>query len=355
MNTTLRAIALSLLTLAAPGYSQEPEKPTPEKPGGTLPATREITDSQGRLVGDWSCNGNEKDIYTLRKDGTAVHGNDRATWTVVDGTLELKWNNGYRTVFPVTADTTLSGKSYPVNKTNAPDNVTFEKINYFPAIREITDSTGRKMQVTILSKTAESVKIRRTSDGKEFDFALDKLSEEDQQFVASAKAKKPKALMFLQMEYHKDIQTQLADAGYDWEQVTWTLDKTGEYHKLIWDISGIDEAKLAEYDILFYGEGLGRGSEREEHEKWKGLMQTYKGVMVVRVFSNISAKRWLTGRGPEPQQMTKFVETNDNIVFYNNRIKKATGGANQPFEEISFENAHSLALETAIKLQQHRN
>ena len=41
-----------------------------------------------------------------------------------------------------------------------------------PAIREMTDSAGRKMQVTILSKNPESVKIRRTSDGKEFELPL---------------------------------------------------------------------------------------------------------------------------------------------------------------------------------------
>ncbi len=46
----------------------------------------------------------------------------------------------------------------------------------YPAERTITDTQGRSMEGTILSKTDVSIKFRRASDGKEYDISLDKLS-----------------------------------------------------------------------------------------------------------------------------------------------------------------------------------
>ena len=55
----------------------------------------------------------------------------------------------------------------------------------FPADRAITDSQGRKMEVTLQSKTATSIKFVRKADGKEFDLPLEKLSVEDRTFIAT--------------------------------------------------------------------------------------------------------------------------------------------------------------------------
>jgi hypothetical protein len=55
----------------------------------------------------------------------------------------------------------------------------------FPADRSITDSQGRKMEVTLQSKTATSIKFVRKADGKEFDLPLEKLSVEDRTFIAT--------------------------------------------------------------------------------------------------------------------------------------------------------------------------
>jgi hypothetical protein len=55
----------------------------------------------------------------------------------------------------------------------------------FPADRSITDSQGRKMEVTLQSKTATSVKFVRKADGQEFDLPLEKLSVEDRTFIAT--------------------------------------------------------------------------------------------------------------------------------------------------------------------------
>ena len=52
-----------------------------------------------------------------------------------------------------------------------------------PVEHTITDTSGRKMEATILAKTAITVKIRRASDGKEFDLSIQKLSPDDQKFL----------------------------------------------------------------------------------------------------------------------------------------------------------------------------
>lgn len=80
--------------------------------------------------------------------------------------------------------------------------------------RTITDSAGRKLEGTILTKDAGSIQFRRTSDGKEFDLPLAKLSAEDQTFIAgliTPPVKKPKVLLLFKDEI---IQTRLEKAGF---------------------------------------------------------------------------------------------------------------------------------------------
>jgi hypothetical protein len=52
-----------------------------------------------------------------------------------------------------------------------------------PLDREITDTAGRKLNGTITAKSETGLKFRRTSDGKEFDIPLDKLSVIDRMFL----------------------------------------------------------------------------------------------------------------------------------------------------------------------------
>ena len=56
-----------------------------------------------------------------------------------------------------------------------------------PTTRTITDSGGRKIEVTIIEKSATGIKAKRQSDGKEFTVELAKLSPDDQAFVGSLK------------------------------------------------------------------------------------------------------------------------------------------------------------------------
>ena len=54
--------------------------------------------------------------------------------------------------------------------------------DYLPVEHTMTDTTGRKIAATILSKTDTTLKSRRISDGREFDIPINKLSPADQKF-----------------------------------------------------------------------------------------------------------------------------------------------------------------------------
>ena len=56
-----------------------------------------------------------------------------------------------------------------------------------PTTRTITDTSGRKIEVTIIGKSATGIKATRKSDGKEFAVELAKLSADDQAFVGTLK------------------------------------------------------------------------------------------------------------------------------------------------------------------------
>lgn len=62
-----------------------------------------------------------------------------------------------------------------------------------PLDHTITDSAGRSMESTIISATETSIKVRRKSDGKEFDIPVARLSADDRKFVSSLYA--PKAVV----------------------------------------------------------------------------------------------------------------------------------------------------------------
>lgn len=62
-----------------------------------------------------------------------------------------------------------------------------------PIQRTLTDTSDRKLDVTILEKEDAALKVRRTSDGKVFSLALDKLSAEDREFAHSLQATPPAA------------------------------------------------------------------------------------------------------------------------------------------------------------------
>ncbi|NNE93745.1 MAG: hypothetical protein HKN23_19005, partial [Verrucomicrobiales bacterium] len=72
--------------------------------------------------------------------------------------------------------------SVPADEPEPPEPETAAKSgeeNPYPVDRTIRDPGGREIDVIILGRTEETVSFRRKFDDKEFDLALEKLSEED--------------------------------------------------------------------------------------------------------------------------------------------------------------------------------
>jgi hypothetical protein len=90
-----------------------------------------------------------------------------------------------------------------------------------PANRTITDTQGRSMDGTIVSKSDTAIKFRRATDNREFEIQLDTLSETDRTFIAGLIAEEPKGATVLLLidvntrpEY-RDTVTLLRNNGFD--------------------------------------------------------------------------------------------------------------------------------------------
>ena len=185
----LSATLLSLsLGAAATAYGQT--TPATKPPGNLASAA---ANKYHHLIGEWMCNGVPTDVYVILKSNTAYHATDTGTWKVEDGLLTISWENGYRMTIAITqTEPTIIANSYPPGATRSVALKFTKTYTSLPAEREITDTTGRKLAGTILSKTDTNIRFRRAPDGKEFDLSISKLSDEDRKFIASVR--NPQAL-----------------------------------------------------------------------------------------------------------------------------------------------------------------
>lgn len=172
------ALGIALPIAATTGVAQQTPPPS-NTPAATLP------------IGDWCYPGDETNIFRIQKNKTATNFKDKGTWLVAGKLLTISWENGKR----LTIDITQTGDSIDGNwftpKEAEPWKSKFKRATLtLPAERTLTDTQGRAMQVTVLSKSADGIKVRRT-DGKEFEIALDQLSEADRIFVANSQVKRP--------------------------------------------------------------------------------------------------------------------------------------------------------------------
>jgi hypothetical protein len=311
MKNTLSTFALTLtIPLATAIHAQEPSTENKPAPSG--------------YVGDWSCNGIETDIYTLRDDGTAVHGTDRATWTAADDILELRWNNGYRTVFAgQPGQAALYGKSFVPHRPNSPDNMAFSKVPKVPKIalpvdREFTDGQGRKMAVTILRKTGNIIHVRRASDSKEFDLPVEKLSDDDRKFAANVQEKKLKALVLDDMYTISDRQhsywfrQEFATAGIEW--VMLPTYNHPQYSGTHYDTRDLTAAGLRKYDIIIDGSPADKMT-------WRNVLKNYEGVVIVYNPAQISRIEWLEDKPSKILRPDPFVTADKNFIFYNPAVE----------------------------------
>jgi hypothetical protein len=98
-------------------------------------------------------------------------------------TLKLPLKNLICLILSILAITWLPGNAQ--NSVAMPLSPASSVAKNLPISRTVVDSTGRKLEGTIIGKDADSIQFRRSSDGKEFDLPLAKLSAGDQKFVAN--------------------------------------------------------------------------------------------------------------------------------------------------------------------------
>lgn len=120
-----------------------------------------------------------------------------------------------------------------------------------PVLRALTSTAGRKLEGTIIAKSGVDIKFRRTTDGKEFTLPIDKLSADDQIFVAGlevsttpdiakpAAGGNPVKVLYLitpKMVFVGDVRTIEALTKLGCEVTLSTLDGTA---KTEWDVQAV--------------------------------------------------------------------------------------------------------------------
>lgn len=164
-----------------------------------------------------------------------------------------------------------------------------------PVVRTLTDTAGRKIDVTITEKTATAIKAKRVSDGKEFNFELTKLSAADQAFIAglaaaSAPPVKPRTVLL--MDDNADLKPLLEKAGFivtipPTEKLN--EDDAGNpiavSYKYV-TLSKYTDDQLKAFDLIWKGTGIGgsmqdkRTTKFNPSEKHDDLLESHPEILV---------------------------------------------------------------------------
>ena len=270
----------------------------------------------------------------------------------------------------------------PTEKTTAFPTVTL------PAAHTITDTSGRKLEGTILSKTETSIKFRRVSDGKEFDLPLDKLSAEDKAFVAAIPNKPAKKITVLLLDYDADIivsktdttvkfrradgtefespldryadslekiaknatkraEPQLQQAGFDITLVPYETiqEKWGPDFRPA--VKPLTAAETKKYDVLWIN---GWVADKDDLNQIFDLISTHPGIVVFKHQEYVSRRKFLeektnTGSEPPTAAHKPFMKRQDNLILYFPAYEKWRGAMN--------ERESKMGVETKIQYDAH--
>jgi hypothetical protein len=203
-----------------------------------------------------------------------------------------------------------------------------------PVERTITNTEGKSLDGTILSKTESTISYEIKASRKKVDIKLDQLSAEDQAFIATLvdkKNAKPTVLFLLSQDYEEttEVRTWLANNGFD---VKIGLIRAGGYGPTSYRMPGsvtyvtIDPMDtLDQFDVIW----IGRFStdEQEGKEEWSHFAVVNhcvakNKVLVIPTHSKLDKpERFLSFRnyyagnlmlGPEERAYVKAVK---NFIF----------------------------------------
>lgn len=220
-----------------------------------------------------------------------------------------------------------------------------------PTTRTITGTGGRKMEVTILEKSATAIKAKRISDGKEFTFELAKLSADDRAFITGLAAPvappvKQRTALLLGFS---EIQTQLEKAGFvvtkaPTESVN--EDPLGTPSRVsikYTTIAQFTDEQIKSYDLIW---ASSRG-QRKTEERLTTLIPSYKGIIVW-------AEKWdrtreLLIKNQEKKfkpysKATAYMKPDGNVIFYST----TTSQWNTKTDNVEVLEEHPEMMEQAI-------
>jgi hypothetical protein len=222
-----------------------------------------------------------------------------------------------------------------------------ETTGTMPATRTITDTKGRSMDGTIVSKTEDAIKFRRATDNREFDIQLDTLSEADRTFIAGlAAGKEPEALAdpnktsvlfvvdynFMYEESSDTIQW-LRAAGYDvtlgmiFDDYTLTQHrertKTPETEKLVfvnpWSM-------MDQFDIVWFKNfSFSKLHSGHDHISLLTHRSNQGGTIVIHCHPTLANKRYFSldykGERGFYWGEENYVRSTENWIFYADHLE----------------------------------
>lgn len=202
-----------------------------------------------------------------------------------------------------------------------------------PVVRTLTDTTGRKIEATIIEKSDTAIKVK-TASGKEFTLVLTKLSAADQAFIAGLAAPpappvKPRTVLL--MDDNADLKPLLEKAGFivtipPTEKLN--EDDAGNpiavSYKYV-TLSKYTDDQLKAFDLIWKGTGIGGSMQDKTKNRIIDLISTYTGVAVCVKKWAITRQQWIGKEQVKQSEFVKapaFMKPDGNVIFYSTRTTK---------------------------------
>lgn len=223
--------------------------------------------------------------------------------------------------------------------------------NVMPVKRTLTSADGRTIDVTILSKSYTAIKAAR-ADGKEFEIALDKLSDADKAFVAGlvdAPVKKMKALVTGKLER---LTTRMEKAGFEITKLNTTkeLQTISDQNLETFDAIVLVDDRLVPYIDAIQRDRLIKLTNDEKVIAWRHYYKTDKRDLIKKK----TAPCLFKGSG-EMRDQEPFIDVQGNAIFYSwTKSNDKTGGEipdDAIFDQVVVELKRLIQQKTLIQKQ----
>ena len=187
----------------------------------------------------------------------------------------------------------------------------------FPLDHTITDSQGRKMDVTLTGKTENTVKFTRKSDGKEFEVELEKISEDDRKYVAGLKVpptKKPSLLFIGQgnLSSNNLVIDKLKSAGFAVQCIYSQNVTMNGIGTMAWPgLEEMSDEQLKGFDVIW--------AAYAPRQRVLPYLPAAK-AMVFNVPEKSALKEFLENREETSYNSSPYVKTDENLIRYNAQV-----------------------------------